>query len=402
MTQPIVNSTDSEDSAADRGSYKIPALRALSEIAASLSSDSNIDHLLERFLTTMIKLAGADAGAVRVLSADGEHLRLVGAVGLPPEVVEREQETNLECGVCGKAARDHSVQRSSNSQECNRNSALSYFGECCKNVVAVPLQHKGKVMGVYNLFMASDKEVPEDVSLLFYSISEHLGMALENARLTRENMRITLMNERQMLANEIHDSLAQTLAYMKMRIALLQEAMHSKDEPLAGKYLNDVDDAMESAYSGLRELLTQFRQRMDPRGLMPALQDLLHNFSTRTGVAVDFANQVQHIDLTPDQEVQVFHIVQEALNNIGKHSRAQHVRLKIEAQEGSHLVTVSDDGVGLACSESSGNGMHLGMNIMRERAQRLGGEIAVESQAGAGTKVQLTFPATPTRKVGTL
>jgi two-component system nitrate/nitrite sensor histidine kinase NarX len=402
MTQPIGTLTDSDEPPADRGGYKIPALRALSEIAASLSSDSNIDHLLERFLTTMIKLAGADAGAVRVLSADGEHLRLVGAVGLPPEVVEREQETTLECGVCGKAARDHTVQRSSDSNECNKNSALSFFGDSCKNVVAVPLQHKGKVLGVYNLFMGSDKAIPEDVSLLFYSISEHLGMALENARLTRENMRITLTNERQMLANEIHDSLAQTLAYMKMRIALLQEAMHTNDKTLTRKYLNDVDDAMESAYSGLRELLTQFRQRMDPRGLLPALQDLLHNFSTRTGLAVDFTNQVQYIDLTPDQEVQVFHIVQEALSNISKHSQAQHVRLTIEAQDGRHRVSVSDDGVGLVGSASSGNGMHLGMNIMRERAQRMGGEVTVESQPGAGTKVQLTFPVTPVRKVGTL
>lgn len=384
----------------DAGGYKIPALRVLSEIAANLSSDTDLEHLLERFLTTMIKLAGARAGAVRVLTADGSHLRLVGAIGLPPEVLEREQLTALDCGVCGMAAREHSVHASHAPHVCKEKTALNFFGDSCKNVVAVPLQHKGKVMGVYNLFMASNKPIPEDVSLLFYSISEHLGMALENVRLTRENLRVTLTNERQMLANEIHDSLAQTLAYMKMRLALLSDAMRSHDDALAGKYLNDVDDAMESAYSGLRELLSQFRQRMDPRGLLPALQDLVDGFRKRTDIAIDFANPARDVNLTPDQEVQVFHIVQEALNNIYKHSHARHVRLSIETSGGEYFVTVDDDGIGLNSGDESPNGMHFGLNIMRERAHRLAGDITVDNRIGEGTRVQLRFPAASYCKVG--
>ena len=381
------------------GGYKIPALRVLSEIAANLSNDTDLEQLLERFLTTMIKLAGAKAGAVRVLTADGSHLRLVGAIGLPADVLEREQLTALECGVCGMAARDHTVQSSHAPHVCKEKTALSFFGEACKNVIAVPLQHKGKVMGVYNLFMASDKPIPEDVSLLFYSISEHLGMALENVRLTRENMRVTLTNERQMLANEIHDSLAQTLAYMKMRLALLSDAMRSHDDVLAGKYLSDVDDAMESAYSGLRELLAQFRQRMDPRGLLPALEDLMDGFRKKTDIAIDFANSARDINLTPDQEVQVFHIVQEALNNIYKHSHARHVRLSIEKSEGDYIVTVDDDGIGLESNDDSPGGMHFGLNIMRERAHRLTGDITMDNRVGEGTRVQLKFPAASYCKV---
>ena len=211
------------------GTYKIPALRVLSEIATSLSTENNLEALLERFLGTMVKLAGADAGAVRVLTADGSHLRLVGSIGLPAEVVEQEQFVELECGLCGEATRKHSHRHSTNVQFCSERTSHSYFGSRCQHIIAVPLRFQGKVQGVYNLFMASDTPVPEDVALLFDSISEHLGMALENARLTRENMRITLMNERQMLANELHDSLAQTMAYMKMRLALLRDSMEHAD-----------------------------------------------------------------------------------------------------------------------------------------------------------------------------
>ena len=389
--------TAAEANAPAHGGYKIPALRALSEITTSLSSDSDLEDLLERFLGTMVKLAGATAGAVRVVTPDGAHLRLVGTIGLPQDVVTREQYVSLECGICGTAASTHTME-SAEASVCRENTALAYFGDACKRVIAVPLRNKGRIMGVYNLFLSENKPVAEDVALLFDSISEHLGMALENARLTRENIRITLMNERQMMANEIHDSLAQTLAYMKMRLAFLSAALQTGDAPVAKKYLGDVDDAMESAYSRLRELLTQFRHRMDPRGLIPALKDVADDFSRQSGIRVDFASPAADVNLLPEQEVQVFHIVQEALANVSKHSRARHVRISAAMAGDQYVVAVEDDGIGLTGTEQTGVGMHFGMNIMHERAERLGGAIEVVSRAGAGTHVELKFPAASPRR----
>jgi len=389
--------TAAETAAPAHGGYKIPALRALSEITTSLSSDNDLEDLLERFLSTMVKLAGAAAGAVRVLTPDGSHLRLVGTIGLPREVIEREQYVPLECGICGTAAGTHTIE-SAETSVCRERTALAYFGNTCKRVIAIPLRNKGKIMGVYNLFLSENKPVAEDIALLFDSISEHLGMALENARLTRENIRITLMNERQMLANEIHDSLAQTLAYMKMRLAFLNEALQTEDAPAAKKYLGDVDDAMESAYSRLRELLTQFRHRMDPRGLIPALKDVADDFSRQSGIKVEFSSPATDVNLLPEQEVQVFHIVQEALANVSKHSRAQHVRISVATAGDQYVVAVEDDGIGLSGTGQNGVGMHFGMNIMHERAERLSGGVDVVSRAGAGTRVELKFPVASQRR----
>lgn len=384
--------------ASAHGTYKIPALRVLSEITSSLSSDNNLDSLLERFLGTMIKLAGADAGAVRVLTADGLNLRLVGALGLPPEVIEQERYIPVECGVCGEAAREHTVHNSTNLKACEERTAHSYFGKQCLRVVAVPLRYQGKMVGVYNLFMASDSPVPEDVSLLFQSISEHLGMALENARLTRENLRISLTNERQMLANELHDSLAQTMAYMKMRLPLLRDAVANRDEARSNKYVNDLGQALDSAYAELRELLTQFRNRMDPRGLLPALYDIVGNFYDKTGITIDFINHAPDINLSPDQEVQVYHIVREALNNVSKHSRANHVSLSIEIRQSRYVFSVEDNGIGIAGKINADSGMHLGLNIMRERAKHLNGEVAVTPGEKAGTRATLSFPVSAGRR----
>lgn len=380
------------------GTYKIPALRVLSEITSSLSSENNLDSLLERFLGTMIKLAGADAGAVRVLTADGLYLRLVGALGLPPEVIEQERYIPVECGVCGEAAREHTVHNSANLKACEERTAHSYFGKQCLRVIAVPLRYQGKMLGVYNLFMASDSPVPEDVSLLFHSISEHLGMALENARLTRENLRISLTNERQMLANELHDSLAQTMAYMKMRLPLLRDAVANRDEARSNKYVNDLGQALDSAYTELRELLTQFRNRMDPRGLLPALYDIVGNFYDKTGITIDFINHAPDINLSPEQEVQVYHIVREALNNVSKHSRANHVSLSIEIRQSRYVFSVEDNGIGITGKLDTESGMHLGLNIMRERAKHLNAEVTVTPGEQAGTRVTLSFPVSAGRR----
>ena len=385
------------ESSAEHGFYKISALGALSEITANLSTDMDLEKLLERFLSTMIKLAGATAGAVRVLTEDGASMRLIGSFGLPLEVVEKEKTISLDCGICGRAVWDHAVQSSDSVYPCRAHTGSAYFGSHCHSVVAVPLRHKGKVMGIYNLFMASDSPIPKNVSLLFYSISEHLGMALENARLTRENIRITLVAERQMLANEIHDSLAQTLAYIKMRLDSLGESVKANQAQLTNKYLDNLDEAVESAYSQLRDLLTQFRHPMDPRGLLPAVGDLLDRFCDKTCVSTTFINHAPSLNLSPNQEIQVFHIIQEALANICKHAQAKNVSVVIDWQEKAYIITIADDGVGLDGSSSWPDDAHFGINIMRERAACLGGEISVASQIGAGTAVRLNFPVIATR-----
>jgi two-component system nitrate/nitrite sensor histidine kinase NarX len=392
-------STTTPDGATEReGAYKIPALRALSEITSSLSDDADVERLLARFLPTMTRLAGAIAGAVRVATPDGAYLRLVGSIGLPADVEQREQYVPFTCGICGKAAREQSVEICETTATCREATALGYFGEKCRQVVAVPLRHRGRVMGVYNLFMHTATPVPAEVSLLFSSISEHLGMALENARLSRENIRATLVNERQMLANEVHDSLAQTLAYMKMRLAFLSEAIRAGDDPLAQKYLADVEQGMDSAYGRLRELLTHFRDRMDPRGLVPALRDLVEGFGAQTGIHAEFHNRGPEPELTPEQELHVYHVVQEALTNAAKHARAKNIHVVMDLAGDQHVITVQDDGTGIGAGGDSRFGMQFGLSIMRERAERLGGEVEIGSSVGEGTHVVLRFPASRARR----
>jgi two-component system nitrate/nitrite sensor histidine kinase NarX len=228
-------------------------------------------------------------------------------------------------------------------------------------------------------------------------------MALENARLKRENLRIVLTSERQMMAAEIHDSLAQTLAYMKMRMAMLNDAIADQSLEKSAKYAGDVGQALDDAYGHLRELLVQFRSRMDPMGLEHALQGLACGFQERTGISLRYDNRLTDLRLEPDKESQVFHILQEALANVARHSGATEASMTLEAAGDYYNATIEDNGKGGqgffaianrvgGFQEHPGLRDHFGLAIMRERAMKIGGHLEVANLPQGGFRVRLSFP----------
>jgi two-component system, NarL family, nitrate/nitrite sensor histidine kinase NarX len=370
------------------------------DMAADAGASSDLETLLERFLVAIIALAGAQAGAVRVLTDDGLHMRLVGQSGLPATVLDSERLVDRDCGVCGIAISSEGVAWVDDVRTCAQAGSQAYFGSQCRRVLAISLTHAGQVLGVYSLFFESDARIDAQTETLLRLIGQLLGLALHNARVERDQLRATILKERQDVINEVHDAIAQTLAFARMRLPLLGDAMQAHDDERSLKYLTDVKKAMGDAHYNLREVMTHFRARMDPLGLLHALQATADAFFDRTGIALEIRNSAPTLDLTDEQEAQVFYIVQEALANIAKHSKAAHAVVAI-ARTAEHLeFIVEDDGMGLPApadrsGESESPATHFGLEIMRRRASRLGGTIDVRRNAGVGTLVRLALPATP-------
>ena len=199
-----------------------------------------------------------------------------------------------------------------------------------------------------------------------------------------------MLMERQSIANEIHDSLAQTLNYARMGTTLLTDAVRNNNEAMATEYARDLDEALEISQKAVRALITDFRSEMDPAGLLHALQTLVERFRQQNSIVLDCVIRVADLDLPLEHEIQAYYIVHEALSNTAKHSNASHARLIVDHCAGYYIFTVEDNGTGgddLIPVEG-----HYGIVIMRERAQRIGGEIRAESAKGLGTSVQLLFP----------
>ena len=246
------------------------------------------------------------------------------------------------------------------------------------------------LLGVFTLFFDTPQTSSGNAANMAITFANLLSTLIEHVKSNREVRRAELLKERQSIANEIHDSLAQTLNYARMNTTLLSDAVRHNNEVMATKYARDIDDALETSQKAVRALITDFRSEMDPTGLLNALQTLAEQFRQQHRIVLDCSIRVADLDLPLEHEIQAYHIVREALSNIAKHSNASHARLIVDHRAGYYIFTVEDNGTGgddLIPVEG-----HYGIVIMRERAQRIGGEIRAESAKGLGTSVQLLFP----------
>ncbi len=375
-----------------RTAQKSHSLKILYDVTRSINNSSNFEELLSHFLHTIKNLMHAQAATIRLLT-ENDELRLVAQVGMDNDTLEKERLFSIHRCQCGDAVQ-HGQFRCQDVVRCKSVVEQSLFKNSKLKMLAVPLKYRGKTLGIYNLFVEKNELIErEELTGLLTSIGQNLGVAIAKATLEDDARRLALMEERTLLSHELHDSLAQTLASLRMRVRMLSDTLDESGNQNAKRELSSLHSGLDKANSDLRELLDNFRTPMDERGLIPALQDMSQQLQKETGVAVYFQDQSQGHGLLPKQEVQVLHIVQEAMSNVRKHSRAKNVRLLVRADNDGHWqVLVEDDGIGLRDTNVHGApGEHIGLSIMRERCRHLKGDLSIESEPGEGTRIELNF-----------
>jgi len=357
---------------------------------AKPDAERDIRSAIEPMLAAIVRLAGASGGAVRIAARGHDAAEPVISVGATPA----GGSLSSWCEACAESKRPDSECVMGKLCRCEARMLAASFGPLCKHLLAVPLRHRDCPVGTLTLWFAQPFTLAPELAPLLATVGDLVGTALDNERLARESLRVRVASERQMLANEVHDSLAQGITYMRMRMNLLRDAVRQGDELRAHKYACDVDETLEVSQQRLRELITYFRTPMEPGGLVHALDAVVARFLDRTGIELTFVNRVPDLHLPAEREIEVFRVVQEALANIARHSHAKHATLCVERANGNYVVAVEDDGVGIA-DDSSHRAGHYGIAIMNERARRLSGTIALTANAVRGTRLQLTFPANP-------
>lgn len=203
-----------------------------------------------------------------------------------------------------------------------------------------------------------------------------------------------MMQERERLSRELHDGLAQLVAYLLVRIDTVTGLVTTDRRGEAVAELERLRGVADDLYADVRESISGLRTRVSERGLLPAVQDYLEEFEERHGIVVGLrADQVpQH--LPPLVEFQFFRIVQEALANVRKHSGAQQAWVRLEcARPGVLRMEIRDDGKGFDPDAASGpHARSYGLATMRERTTSVDGTFRVESGPGAGTRVVAEAP----------
>ncbi|MBI5430838.1 MAG: hypothetical protein HY938_10340 [Nitrosomonadales bacterium] len=386
------NSTPADFSWARDSGFAPPKHAAGTSSDKTLAQASDLQPLLEELLETLLVAVDASAGMIRVIPRHGHVLQSISAIGLPPELQEAGHSPDIPCKRPWNTAPGRGIY-AGDICSCDATPDCPYAGYPFQSVISVSIENEHApedTAGMLTLFFNRPSPADDRLSRTVLSFARLIGSVVEHNKSSRDAKRADLLAERQAIANEIHDSLAQTLVYTRMRTSLLLESIRTRNERMSAKCAHDIDEALEIGQKTVRELITDFRCAMDPAGLFHALQNLTDQFCQRNEIALEYINRVAHLELPLEYEIQIFHIAQEALANIATHSGASHARLIVDFYDDHYIFTIKDNGSG-GCTFTPVEG-HYGMMIMRERAQRIGGEINVKSSKGFGTHVQLSFP----------
>jgi signal transduction histidine kinase len=194
--------------------------------------------------------------------------------------------------------------------------------------------------------------------------------------------------ERRTISRELHDQVGQTLNALLVDAANLARRLPADDEP-SQNYLNNIRSFADSSVNSIRDIALLLRPSMlDDLGLIPALEWQARETSRRTGIDVRVAAENVDDSLPDAIRTCVYRVVQEALQNVSRHSGASHVKITVRQPNGAVSLTIEDDGAGFDPRRTRGMGL-LGME---ERVRQLGGKLEVQSQPGKGTTLHISLP----------
>jgi len=261
-------------------------------------------------------------------------------------------------------------------------------------VAFIPIHQIDHLKGVMPFMIKDGEPLPAWKRRALETIGRNLSIALTKMQRQEERHRIAVLEERSVIARELHDSIAQSLSYLRIQVARLEKnnLSHEAHQEIVG----ELKTGLASAYKELRELISAFRLRIDERGFQIALVETLEEFSKRCNASINCKNELSAMLLSANEEIHVLRIIREALANIEKHANASTVFIHAFMNDDKAIeISVKDNGVGIGDSKSPEN--HYGLIIMEDRAKSLGGTIKIRNGAGGGTEVSLIF--TPEKPV---
>jgi signal transduction histidine kinase len=270
----------------------------------------------------------------------------------------------------------------------------------------LPLFERNTYLGSIVIAGKSGVNLSLDEEDLLATIANQVAAAVARARL-HENLRedevihrrllhqtITAQeSERRRLAAEIHDSVVQSLVGVSYRLQAVEKKLGADMDSELMADLKILEEQLNSNIKELRDLLLGLRPPMlDDMGLFKALETHLKNFGIKNAIQCSFQPPENLPRLTRDAQINLFRIVQEALNNVEKHAGASHVTIEIETSPQKLYLTVRDDGKGFSTQRARSKPRNLGIASMRERTELLGGHLKIKSEVERGTVVSIDIP----------
>jgi signal transduction histidine kinase len=350
-------------------------LSSLSALADSLPGGLDASTVSAAIVAELQRLPGLRAGAVLV--REGELLLADAATGLP-----RGAPAGLHAQELEPLLHRRRILRA--DRDLPDALATANGDAPCWRALPLGVARPPRAMLVAGF---DEADAARAARIRLQVLAQDGGLALDNARLFDRTQLRAADAARRRIAAELHDGVAQSLAHLKLELALL-----GRGEVVDHEELKRLSRVAETALTELRDTIAGLRA---PSGsdVAALLGRHLEDLRSSRGPLLTLTVHEQVL-IDPDRADEALRVAQEAVSNALRHARATEVELTLDTSEGTVLLTITDDGIGPeATSDEAGGG--VGLRSMRERADRLGGTLTVASSAQGGTRVTLTFPAEP-------
>ncbi|HYB73352.1 MAG TPA: GAF domain-containing protein [Candidatus Sulfotelmatobacter sp.] len=362
-------------------------VHALQRVGMEISSLLDPERILQTVVTSARAVLRTDAAAICLLRDGGPHLDVQAVAGPWEEIMGPRP---ADC--CSDLAGDGNA--------CLR----CHEGHAARNVahLSAPLRRGDQVLGALCVGSAPPRTFGEAERNLLGGLAAQAAIAIENARLVEATRGVAAVEERERLAREMHDGLAQALGFLNLKLALAEQTLDGAPAGPTRLALAEMRKVAGDAYEEVRQAIFGLRTMVSRGlGLIPTLSEYLHEFSQSTGLDVKLEAREEDgpARLAPEVEVQLIRIVQEALHNVRKHAGARSAWVRFWREDEDLLMAIEDNGTGFDPGASPGDGRrHYGLATMRERAESVGGALALRSAAGMGTQVVVRLPLSTARR----
>ncbi len=384
----------------EQRTHELATLNTISEVVnRSLDLTEILDAALEKTIEVMrmdgglaYRLDEADSGP-----SDGPVLHLLAHRGVSEEYINIVKDLPLKATLIGETVKTGKPDVRLVNNHPNPQIRKAIEQARVRMAINVPLLVQGKLVGALTLATWEMREITQEELSLLMAISQQVGMAVVNAQLYQQAEQTAIIAERSRLARELHDSVTQLLYSVTLYAEAAAELLRSGDTQTAADHLRELRDTAQEALREMRLLIFELhRPDIWQGGLATALQTRLDAVETRGGMHAEL--QVEGTEnLSRTVQAELYNIAQEALNNALKHAHANSVSIRLRFTEAETELEIQDDGVGFEpASDLSGGG--FGISGMKERAQRIGGALRIESAPGQGIKVSVRVPVSPPGK----
>lgn len=371
-------------------------LSVLYAIASITSESLELDTILRRSLERVLPVMNCKKGTIHLWDEEKEILELVAWAGLSESSIVQLQAITLNEGLISQVWNRETPITTPNIGEILEPPTPNIPRRLFHAFLGVPMRAKGKTLGVFSILgKAGQSFTAEEINFLA-SISDQVGVAVENARLYEQSRRLAVAEERRRLARDLHDAVTQSLYSVTLFAEAGQRLMQSGNVEQASQFYDRLSDTAQNALKEMRLLLHELRPlHLEAGGLAEAIQERLDAVERRVGIKARLLVD-QTAACAPHIEEELYYIIQEALNNTLKHAGASTLAVQIQINASSIKVTIADDGAGFSLDQLENRG-GMGLNNMRERIEKFNGQLQIISAPSEGTKTIITIDSLTNR-----